>query len=66
MASYFSKCFQESRDCFAVKRGKCTILSRTYFGDRVCPFYKTRRQMDADEEKLKERMEEHDNDDLAE
>ena len=30
-------------DCFANSNGKCTCLEDNDFGDRDCPFYKTKK-----------------------
>lgn len=37
-------CEKKLDDCFACSAGRCTILSKTDFGERGCPFYKTRSQ----------------------
>lgn len=34
--------------CFACTNGRCRILKNTNFGDKACPFYKTKDQADAE------------------
>lgn len=40
-------------NCFAYDNGKCVILRDNDFGRRECPFFKTQRQLDREEEKRK-------------
>ena len=43
------KCKQGKRYCFAFTTRGCLALSNTDFGDKPCPFYKTRRQIEKEE-----------------
>lgn len=47
MTKAIPRCNQEFLDCFAYRNGKCAILRSTVF-NKVCPFYKTREQYEAD------------------
>lgn len=48
MTKPFARCNQERIDCFAYRNsGKCAILRSTIF-NKVCPFYKTKEQFEAD------------------
>lgn len=39
------KC-EAHEDCFANKKGQCVCLSENDFGERDCPFYKPRSEVD--------------------
>lgn len=41
-------CTHPRDDCFANKNGLCRILEDSDFGGKVCPFFKTREQGDAE------------------
>lgn len=43
-------------NCFAEKDGHCIALADNYFGDKPCPFFKTREQLAAQDAKCKERL----------
>lgn len=38
-------------DCFAHKDGKCVLLTSNCFGERECPFFKTKEQAEAESKK---------------
>ena len=42
MSKQLTTCIRS--DCFACERGRCVILTSTFFGDRLCPFFKHRKQ----------------------
>lgn len=45
-------CFNyHSRTCFACENGRCTVLDDTSFKGDVCPFNKTREQVEIENEK---------------
>lgn len=52
----------ENSKCFACRvdygRGRCIALNNTFFGNRKCPFFKTRERMDFEERKTNLRLEE--------
>lgn len=50
-----SKCFAFIDGC---KSGACIALNNTDFGNRKCPFFKTRERMDFEERKTNLRLEE--------
>lgn len=37
-------------DCFACEGGQCVVLTNTNFGDRECPFFKTKEQAEKEKE----------------
>lgn len=42
----YEKCYQPNKyDCAGCIDGKCHYLSETRFGDKLCPFFKTRKQV---------------------
>lgn len=41
--------------CFAYESGFCRILISSKFGDKPCPFYKTKRKLNAERKKSAER-----------
>ena len=44
------KCWDTKKDCFAIGlNGYCTILSKTKFKDKKCPFYKPDSEIDRKE-----------------
>lgn len=45
-------CGKKQDGCFACSDGRCTILTKTDFGERECPFFKTRAQV-AEERNLR-------------
>lgn len=49
MKEFNPKCW--CNQCFGYEDGKCLILSSNNFGGRKCPFYKTREQILAEEER---------------
>ena len=53
MFEEMSKCSHET--CFANIRNKCLILTDTRF-ELTCPFFKTQRQLNAEQEASKERL----------
>ena len=50
-----NKCFAFIDECGS---GKCIALNNTVFGNRKCPFFKTRERMDFEERKTNLRLEE--------
>ena len=52
----------ENSKCFACRvdfgRGRCIALNNNSFGNRKCPFFKTRERMDFEERKTNLRLEE--------
>ncbi len=40
-----------SKNCFAICYGRCAILTNTEFKDNICPFRKTREQIDIENDK---------------
>ena len=52
----------ENSKCFACRvdfgRGRCIALNNNSFGNRKCPFFKTRERMDFEERKTNIRLEE--------
>ena len=48
------KCIRKK--CFANFGCECIVLSDNDFGDRPCPFYKTKEQLDAGRRRAKERL----------
>ena len=48
MEEKFPICNRE--DCFANLDGKCVLLLDNDFGNRECPFYKTKKQAEAENE----------------
>lgn len=42
------KCLKEKTACFSYVKGVCRILKDTDFGEKDCPFYKTKEQFQAD------------------
>lgn len=50
-------CRDSRPDCFAIRDGKCRILTKCDWNERPqCPFYKTQEQLDAENEAAVERM----------
>lgn len=50
--------------CFAIDEGKCSVLDNTVFKNNICPFRKTREQIEIENEKGQIRranLEEYDN-----
>lgn len=41
----YPSCFE--RECFANKNGRCMALIDSNFGDKQCPFFKTKAMMEA-------------------
>ena len=35
----------DKKRCFSCEKGKCELLTSNDFGDRPCPFYKTKEQV---------------------
>lgn len=59
-------CIHGKPDCFAWGTyGICTALRDTDFGDRMCPFYKTREQMEEEQEAAIQRFDKIGRPDLA-
>lgn len=60
----YPECFHEHDDCFGrVMRGdktKCFCLTNTNFGNRDCPFYKPKKQVDREWAAALKRREERD------
>jgi len=52
--------------CCACKAGYCLILKGTNFGDRPCPFYKTKAQNEEEKRQVMERLREEQRIDLIE
>lgn len=42
--------------CFACRTYGCTILNDSDFGDRKCPFFKTKKEFERDRELCRERI----------
>lgn len=50
-------CFDNRRSCAALSNeGFCTILTDTDFGERKCPFYKTKNRCKKESENCKSRL----------
>lgn len=47
----------DKHECFACIDGKCIALTDNNFGERDCPFYKTRARLDLEERERKIRAE---------
>lgn len=45
----------EKSSCFGFFRGRCAVLCDNNFGERVCPFYKTKEKKRQQEMKGRER-----------
>ena len=45
-------------DCRGNIRGECTVLTDNNFGDRECPFFKTRKEFDEQEKHFEEKKRE--------
>jgi hypothetical protein len=43
-------------ECFACEEKHCTILTKKNFGERKCPFFKTREQAEEEKEYCRQRM----------
>jgi len=55
MSTHYCPC--ERKGCFAYKGGVCLALTDNKFKDnKPCPFFKTKEELDAQEELCKERM----------
>lgn len=52
--------------CFANKEGYCVILKSSNFGDKPCPFHKTKEQGEAEHRLAMERLIAEDRVDLVE
>lgn len=46
-------------ECFACEDEHCLILTRNYFGERKCPFFKTKEQTEKEREYCHNRMAEN-------
>lgn len=46
-------------ECFACEDGYCLILTNNKFGERECPFFKTREQVEKEREYCRKRMAEN-------
>ena len=38
----FPMCDQERGNCYAIRNGRCRILTDTHFKNKVCPFFDTK------------------------
>lgn len=45
-------------DCRGNIRGECTVLTDNNFGDRECPFFKTRKEFEEQEKYFEEKKRE--------